>query len=218
MSPFIALYPADASRSMTTALIECGFRPVPIEDVSDAVDKEPPAGWAACVVEVGVDGGLALAVASKLREELGVPVLLGVDRPFTERLLDEDGFDDFFSTPVDLTELEVRLARLSSRLRDRDSGSVLRFKDLELNTATYQAMVAGEPRDLTFMEYELLRFFMENPQKVWSREQILAKVWGYDYFGGSRTVDVHVRRLRAKLGEERRSWIVTVRSVGYRFG
>jgi DNA-binding response OmpR family regulator len=68
------------------------------------------------------------------------------------------------------------------------------------------------------MEYELLRFLVEHPNRVWSREQILSKVWGYDYFGGSRTVDVHVRRLRAKLGEERASWITTVRSVGYRFG
>ena len=78
--------------------------------------------------------------------------------------------------------------------------------------------MAGRPKDLTYMEYELLRFFVENPGRAWSREQILSKVWGYDYFGGSRTVDVHVRRLRAKLGEERSSWITTVRSVGYRFG
>ena len=95
---------------------------------------------------------------------------------------------------------------------------MLRYQDLELNTATYQATIAGSPKDLTYMEYELLRFLMENPSRVWSREQILSKVWGYDYFGGSRTVDVHVRRLRAKLGEERSSWITTVRSVGYRFG
>jgi DNA-binding response OmpR family regulator len=71
---------------------------------------------------------------------------------------------------------------------------------------------------MTFMEYELLRFLMENPVRVWSREQLLSKVWGYDYYGGARTVDVHIRRLRAKLGEERSSWITTVRSVGYRFG
>ena len=83
---------------------------------------------------------------------------------------------------------------------------------------TNQATVTGRPVDLTYMEYELLRFFIENPGRVWSREQLLSKVWGYDYFGGARTVDVHVRRLRSKLGEERASWITTVRSVGYRFG
>jgi DNA-binding response OmpR family regulator len=78
--------------------------------------------------------------------------------------------------------------------------------------------LAGHPLDLTFMEYELLRFFVEHPTRVWTREQLLSEVWGYEYFGGARTVDVHVRRLRAKLGEERASWIGTVRSVGYRFG
>jgi DNA-binding response OmpR family regulator len=92
------------------------------------------------------------------------------------------------------------------------------FKDLELNTLNYQATLAGNPIDLTFMEYELLRFLVENPIRVWSREQLLSKVWGYEYYGGARTVDVHIRRLRSKLGEERASWITTVRSVGYRFG
>jgi DNA-binding response OmpR family regulator len=92
------------------------------------------------------------------------------------------------------------------------------FKDLELNPLTYQATLGAAPIDLTFMEYELLRFLVENPVRVWSREQLLSKVWGYEYYGGARTVDVHIRRLRSKLGEERASWITTVRSVGYRFG
>jgi len=92
------------------------------------------------------------------------------------------------------------------------------FKDLELNLLTYQATLSGRPLDLTYMEYELLRFFIERQGRVWTREQLLSKVWGYEYYGGARTVDVHVRRLRAKLGEERASWITTVRSVGYRFG
>jgi DNA-binding response OmpR family regulator len=95
---------------------------------------------------------------------------------------------------------------------------VVVFKDLELNTLNYQATLASNPIDLTFMEYELLRFLVENPIRVWSREQLLSKVWGYEYYGGARTVDVHIRRLRSKLGEERASWITTVRSVGYRFG
>lgn len=141
-----------------------------------------------------------------------------VDRTYTSDLEDFPSFDDFLLTPIDIAELQVRLARLQGGSPAEETDPVLRFRDLELNTATYQATVGGATRDLTFMEYELLRFFVEHPQRVWSREQILAKVWGYDYYGGSRTVDVHVRRLRAKLGEVRSSWIATVRSVGYRFG
>jgi hypothetical protein len=85
-------------------------------------------------------------------------------------------------------------------------------------TKTYQAAFEDRQLDLTYMEYELLKFFATHPGKVFTREQLLSRVWGYEYYGGARTVDVHVRRLRAKLGEEHASLIQTVRSVGYRFG
>ena len=87
-----------------------------------------------------------------------------------------------------------------------------------LNLETYQAAVAGRVLDLTYMEYELLRFLAGHPAKVFTRETLLSRVWGYEYYGGARTVDVHIRRLRAKLGEEHAHLIQTVRSVGYRFG
>jgi DNA-binding response OmpR family regulator len=215
---FVAVYPPTPSAALTGALLTAGYSPVPVSDVADTAGREPELGWSAAVVELSEDAGLAITVGRKIREELGVPVLLVVDRTFTANLSTEAGFDDFILTPVDHTELEVRLRKLD-RVDAVDSvDPVLRHLDLELNTATYQATIAGQPRDLTFMEYELLRFFVEHPQRVWTREQILSHVWGYDYFGGSLTVDVHVRRLRAKLGEERSSWIATVRSVGYRFG
>lgn len=198
--------------------METGFTPVPIADVADAGKRMPQAGWSALIVELTEDAGLALTIGRKIREDQSIPVLLVADRTYTGELDDADGFDDFLLTPIDRAELRVRLGRLDIAEQLSASDPVLRFRDLELNTATYQASVESVPRDLTYMEYELLRFFVENPNKVWSREQILSRVWGYDYFGGSRTVDVHVRRLRAKLGEERSSWITTVRSVGYRFG
>lgn len=215
---FVAVFPPTPSAALTEALISVGYSPVPVADVADAGRREPGQGWSAAVVELADDAGLAVIVARKLREEYGIPVLLIVDRTLTADLSDQDGFDDFVLTPVDHRELAVRLGRLNQVETVDLADPILRHEDLELNTATYQATINGKPRDLTFMEYELLRFFVEHPQRVWSREQILSKVWGYDYYGGSRTVDVHVRRLRAKLGEERSSWIATVRSVGYRFG
>ncbi|MFV1970955.1 MAG: winged-helix domain-containing protein [Acidimicrobiia bacterium] len=215
---YVAVYPESPSGSLTGALIGAGYQPVPITDVADAGRKEPSDGWGAAVVELGDNPDLAITVARKLREEYNLAVLIVVDRTLTADLDDKEGFDDFVLTPVDQTELRVRLSRLGVEEIEVSDDPVLRHGDLELNTATYQAYLAGRPVDLTYMEYELLRFFVEHPNRVWSREQILSKVWGYDYFGGSRTVDVHVRRLRAKLGEERASWITTVRSVGYRFG
>ncbi len=107
-------------------------------------------------------------------------------------------------------------ARINSLIGD-SSSEKLEFKDLVINLKTYEAKIDSELLDLTYMEYELLKFFIENQQNVWSREELLEKVWGYDYFGGARTVDVHVRRLRSKLGEKRLDWIKTVHSVGYKF-
>ncbi len=215
---YVAVYPPSPSQALIAALISSGHQPVPIESLADLGRKTPGDGWSAAIVEIGDDLGVAFGVASKMRAEHDVPVLVVADRTRTGDLREADEYDDFILSPIDPTELAVRLGRIAGSVPDDPAEGVLRYRDLELNTATYQATVAGRPRDLTYMEYELLRFFVENPGRVWSREQILAKVWGYDYFGGSRTVDVHVRRLRAKLGEERASWIGTVRSVGYKFG
>ena len=102
-------------------------------------------------------------------------------------------------------------------LLGNSSSEKIEFNDLIINLKTYEARVDDQLLDLTFMEYELLKFFVENQENAWSREELLEKVWGYDYFGGARTVDVHVRRLRSKLGETRSEWIKTVHSVGYKF-
>ena len=114
------------------------------------------------------------------------------------------------------SKLEEVGARVHALVGDSDS-EILEFKDLSINLKTYEAKAGDVLLDLTFMEYELLKFFVVNQENVWSREQLLEKVWGYDYFGGARTGDVHVRRLRAKLGDQRNDWIKTVHSVGYKF-
>ena len=136
--------------------------------------------------------------------------------------------EDEFSQTVDLiqnpqielisssSKLEEVSARVHALVGDGES-DILEFKDLTINLKTYEAKAGDILLDLTFMEYELLKFFVVNQENVWSREQLLEKVWGYDYFGGARTVDVHVRRLRAKLGDKRNDWIKTVHSVGYKF-
>ena len=98
-----------------------------------------------------------------------------------------------------------------------DAAEEIRSGDLSIDEATYQARVGGRALDLTFKEFELLKYLAQHPGRVFTRDQLLQEVWGYDYFGGTRTVDVHVRRLRAKLGTDHESLIGTVRNVGYRF-
>jgi len=121
---------------------------------------------------------------------------------------------------IQLVSSNSKLDEISARdhaLVGDGQSEILEFKDLTINLKTYEAKAGDILLDLTFMEYELLKFFVENQESVWSREELLEKVWGYDYFGGARTVDVHVRRLRAKLGDLRNDWIKTVHSVGYKF-
>ena len=139
-------------------------------------------------------------------------------------IVDDKDFEqtiDLIQNPLielisDKSKVEEVGARIHALVGDGES-EILEFKDLSINLKTYDAKAGDSLLDLTFMEYELLKFFVENQDNVWSREQLLEKVWGYDYFGGARTVDVHVRRLRAKLGDKRKDWIKTVHSVGYKF-
>ena len=169
---------------------------------------------------------IALTSLSKYGEtKKNLSDLESASKPVPELIVCED---ESFDQTVDLIKnprieiissksglIEV-IARIQSLLGDTNSEK-MEFKDLIINLKTYEAKAGEVLLDLTFMEYELLKFFIENQENVWSREQLLEKVWGYDYFGGARTVDVHVRRLRAKLGENRSEWIKTVHSVGYKF-
>ncbi|CAM3464089.1 winged helix-turn-helix transcriptional regulator [Stackebrandtia soli] len=129
------------------------------------------------------------------------------------------GVDDVILSGAGPAEVEARL-RLAIGRTDitPDVGqSVIRAGELLIDPDTYAAKLKGRPLDLTYKEFELLRFLAQHPGRVFSRDQLLREVWGYDYFGGTRTVDVHVRRLRAKLGSEHEALIGTVRQVGYKF-
>ena len=143
------------------------------------------------------------------------PTLIIVDDKDFEQTIDliQNPLIELMSSKSEIEEVGARIHAL---VGDSES-EILEFKDLLINLKTYDAKAGDSLLDLTFMEYELLKFFVENQDNVWSREQLLEKVWGYDYFGGARTVDVHVRRLRAKLGDKRQDWIKTVHSVGYKF-
>jgi DNA-binding response OmpR family regulator len=132
------------------------------------------------------------------------------------------GFDDFLLTTASPAEVESRLrlsvARIKASKAENDLEShVIRSGEVTVDDVTYTAKLGGRPLDLTFKEFELLKYLAQHPGRVFSREQLLQEVWGYDYYGGTRTVDVHVRRLRAKLGPEHEQLIGTVRNVGYRF-
>jgi DNA-binding response OmpR family regulator len=150
------------------------------------------------------------------------PLLLVVTEGGLSVVTADWGMDDVLLPTCGPAELEARLRLAVGRLaaqRDADDpeAHVIRSGEVSVDDTTYTAKLGGRPLDLTFKEFELLKYLVQHPGRVFTREQLLQEVWGYDYFGGTRTVDVHVRRLRAKLGPENETLIGTVRNVGYRF-
>lgn len=127
------------------------------------------------------------------------------------------GLDDFIVRNATATEITARVRQALWKKARVDAKNVLKCGDLVMDLASYTVYVAGRPVELTFKEYELLRFLASNRDRVFNRETLLNKVWGYDFYGGSRTVDVHIRRLRSKIEDRHHTFIETVRNVGYRF-
>ncbi len=173
-----------------------------------------------------VDGRTELARARDLCRLIhttgsDAPVLLVTTEGGLAAVHADWGFDDILLTSAGPAEVEARLrlaiGRLQARREPPPEAHVIRTGEVTVDDATYTAKVGGRVLDLTYKEFELLKYLAQHPGRVFTRDQLLQEVWGYDYFGGTRTVDVHVRRLRAKLGPDHESLIGTVRNVGYRF-
>jgi DNA-binding response OmpR family regulator len=127
------------------------------------------------------------------------------------------GLEDFLVVPARPELLEVRIRFVLGRLNHLAPGTGKKIGGLEINVDRYEVLLNGEPLELTYKEFELVKFLATHPGQVFSRDQLLNQVWGYNFIGGTRTVDVHVRRLRAKFGPKHASLVDTVRNVGYRF-
>jgi DNA-binding response OmpR family regulator len=172
-----------------------------------------------------VDGRRDLAhirALTRLIRQTGVdcPVILITTEGGLAAVNAEWGIDDVLLDAAGPAEVEARLRMAIGRVvvaDEADSDGEIRLGDLVIDESAYSARIRGRSLDLTFKEFELLRFLGSHGGRVFTRAQLLQEVWGYDYFGGTRTVDVHVRRLRAKLGAEHEGLIGTVRNVGYRF-
>src|SRR5580704_1660256 len=224
MDPLLC-YPIELPAEVTLALQSAGLghhgvsRP---EDVPENAGGDGQSdAWSGVLVVADTDMSAAVAFCRhvRMREVPMSPLLLVIRaEQVADLLLRDDLFDDFCVLPARPEELVARLQHLFWRAGQSMRPDIIEYGSLVLNLETYQAAVAGRVLDLTYMGYELLRFLAGHPAKVFTRETLLSRVWGYEYYGGARTVDVHIRRLRAKLGEEHAYLIQTVRSVGYRFG
>jgi two-component system alkaline phosphatase synthesis response regulator PhoP len=154
-----------------------------------------------------------LTHSGKIKNKVPIVALVNVEG--LAQPADYLGVDDFVFWPYDTQELAFRAKRLLQRNFKEDE--IIRAGDLLIDLANCEVRVGGKVVELTFKEYELLKFLINDRGRVYTREALLNKVWGYDYFGGDRTVDVHVRRLRSKIEPSGQIFIETVRNIGYRF-
>jgi DNA-binding response OmpR family regulator len=156
-------------------------------------------------------------LAQSIKQERHLPVITLVCREALDSFDSAATIDDFVTEPWDAAEVALRTKRILWRTRNMDSKELVKCGDLVIDLSRYEVSVNGRLAALTFKEYELLRFLASNKGMVFTREALLNRVWGYDYYGGDRTVDVHVRRLRSKIEDSTHSFIETVRNIGYKF-
>lgn len=182
----------------------------------EQVAQQPPT---VCIVEAGDDVARAQKTIKRLRDEgplVEVPILVAVTVARLPALDFSIGFDDFVLMPIVPAELYARMRQLDWRTATFGSDEIMKIDDLVIDVAGYEVRLAGRRIELTHQEFELLRYLAQHRGRVFTRETLLERAWGYRYAGGTRTVDIHVRRVRAKLGDTAGALIETVRNVGYK--
>jgi DNA-binding response OmpR family regulator len=209
----------ESATGISDALAELGFGPRFLgngEPVAPPSLGRPALAVLVCGPDERADSDL-LGRLGAARELDDVGLLLAATPEQLDSCAGLTVADELVVAPFTLAELDARVARATREPAAAEGGMVVRAGTLELNPVTYQVSIAGAPIGFTYMEYELLKFLLTHPNRVFSREALLQRVWGYDYYGGARTVDVHIRRVRAKLGQEHAHRVKTIRSVGYLF-
>jgi len=219
--------------SLTYNLRHQGYIVDPVSDGLEALDSARKNHPDLILLDIMLPGMDGFEIARTLRQEMNTPILMLTARDDEiDRVVGlEVGADDYMTKPFSLRELQARVKAMLRRVRlireevglkqqEETSGAhALVFGNISLDDERHVVLMNDQPLDLKPKEYSLLRFFMENPGKVFSRDQLLREIWGWDFTGESRTVDVHVRWLRQKIESDaaRPSRIVTIRGAGYRF-
>jgi DNA-binding response OmpR family regulator len=204
--------PAQVLPGAPPLLLDLKTEHLSVATVAEALALGPDA----LLVDAAENPGQGHAVLQALRERgPRIPVLVVVERQDIGRFAWEEVADDVIYPGAPEGEIRLRFA-LSMRRTGAGATSTILLGPIALDPSTYRVSIEGSPLDLTFKEFELLRYLAERRGRVFTRPALLREVWGYDFYGGTRTVDVHIRRLRAKLGPAHEGLIETVRGVGYR--
>jgi DNA-binding response OmpR family regulator len=209
----------ELEKSLKATLHGAGYQ---LRTITTDIVKEGDVTHCADVVLVDTSHGIEnlghfCHVLKRVQAFKDVPSILLLAQTMVKMLDWRWGFDEFVVMPVDGDSLLARIQFVLWRLHRVDLSNGLHVGDLNIDFEQFTVAVKGRVVDLTYKEYELIRFLASHPGKVFTREDLLSKVWGYDYYGGTRTVDVHIRRLRSKLEDAHHDFITTIRNVGYKF-
>jgi DNA-binding response OmpR family regulator len=210
---------SEEARKLRSELAQKGFDCLIVSHSDEAVEKivgQSP-GLMLLHMDEATIGSEAWELAQRIRQERHIPIIALVSREKLNGLASSTSIDDFAVKPWEATELTTRIKRILRQKESIDSEDIIRCGDLVIDSAKCEVSLGGKPIILTFKEYQLLKFLANNKGKVFTRDVLLDKVWGWDYYGGDRTVDVHIRRLRSKIEDRDHSFIETIRSIGYRF-
>ena len=206
-------------KKLKSHLIRRGFQAVFLEVNEIRRLEELKERFRLGILDAAVEARLS-SLVDRIRATSGgkeLPLLALIKEGHLSELPLIAGLEDFLVAPAEPEFLETRVRFLLKRLNHLGPGSGIQIGMLNLDVDRYEVTLDGEPLELTYKEFELLKFLATHRGRVFSRDQLLNQVWGYDFIGGTRTVDVHIRRLRAKLGPKYASLIDTVRNVGYKF-
>ncbi len=209
--------PFEEWRKYVEPLRNSGIEPILVTSPAD-LDSAAPAGPSSvALIQATSMPGRDLAACLRACAERKLPSIALVPQDGAGRTVELLEVDDFIIGSPRAEELVLRAERLIRRRETPDDEDVVRAGDLVINTANFEVAVGGRRVSLRYKEYELLLVMASNPGRVFSREALLNRIWGYDYLGGTRTVDVHIRRLRSKIEDAEHTFIETVWQVGYRF-
>ena len=211
MADLVVVTARDSTDRLPAALT---LLPHSVEITTDEPEKLAVIDADVVVVDARTDLARARDTCVAVRTRSSMPILLLAGPSALSVVQPNWGADDFVLESAESAEYEARIRLLT---QSRRSSSLIEAGPIQIDEEGYTVHAGGRSLDLTYTEFELLKFLATHPGRVLTREHLLSEVWGYDYYGGTRTVDVHVRRLRAKLGPEFEGHVTTVRNVGYRF-
>ncbi len=210
----------DRVRDLSAGLSRLGFSCTACIYADDVIEQDARQAFNVVLVDlsaISAQGDSAWKWFRRLKLRRPLPIIALISASTLHVVTAEQGLDDFIMRPWNLDELSSRIRRAVARAARPSEDTVIRVGDLTIDTVRCEVELSGRLLALTFKEYELLKLLATHKGKVFTREKLLNEIWGYDYYGGDRTVDVHVRRLRSKVEDSVHSFIETVRNIGYKF-